>query len=130
MEREHLVLVLDTLERLGLEGAAWVVGSATVLFLEDGFSILGGGRVAASITAPDCGWPGQLCVLKFNVVASFALPIFFGSEVGMQEELLSALLANIGKELNCVGQFHVRMTACGLQAVKNECLKVHKNASL
>lgn len=107
MKREHLVLVLDTLECLGLEGAAWVVGSATVLFLEDGFLILEGGRVAAHITAPVCGWPGQLCVLKFNVVASFALPIFFESEVGMQEELLSALLANIGKELNCVGQLHV-----------------------
>lgn len=107
MKREHLVLVLDTLECLGLEGAAWVVGSATVLFLEDGFLILGGGRVAAPITAPVCGWPGQLCVLKFNVVASFALPVFFESEVGMQEELLSALLANIGKELNCVGQLHV-----------------------
>lgn len=107
MMRKHLELVLDTLECLGLEGAAWVVGSAIALFLEGGFLILGDGRVAASVAAPVCGWPGQLCVLKFNVIASFALPIFSCTEVGMWEEPLSAPPANRGKKLNCVGQPHV-----------------------
>ena len=82
---------------------AWVVVSAIVSFLEDGFLILGEGRVAASITAPVCGWPGQLHVLSFNVVASFALPVFSCTEVGMWEEPLSALPANMGKKLNCIG---------------------------
>lgn len=50
MKRKHLVMVLDTLEYLELEGAAWVV-SAVVPFLEDGFLVLGGGRVAAFTTA-------------------------------------------------------------------------------
>ena len=102
--RKHLVLFLDMLECLGLEGAAWVVGSAIVSFLEGGFLILGDRGVVASITAPVCGWPGQLHVLKCNVVASFVLPVFLCMEVGMWEEPLSDLLANMGKKLNCIGQ--------------------------
>lgn len=70
MKRKHLVMVLDTLEYLGPGGAAWVVSD--VSFLEDGFLVLGEGRVAAFTTAPVCGWPGQLHVLKFNVAALFA----------------------------------------------------------
>lgn len=101
-DEKHFVLVLDILECLGQEGAAWVVGSAIPLFFEDGFLVLGDGEVAASITAPVCGWPGQLHALKFNIVV-FALR----TEMGMWEEPLSALLANTGKKLNCVGQPHV-----------------------
>lgn len=37
----HLVVVLDTLECLGLEGAAWVVVSVIVSFLEGGLLIFG-----------------------------------------------------------------------------------------
>lgn len=66
------MMVLDTCEYLRLEGAAWVV-SAVVSFLEDGFLVLREGRVAAFTTAPVCGWPGQLHVLKFNVLALFHL---------------------------------------------------------
>lgn len=72
MKRKHLVMFLDTLEFPGLEGAAWVV-STVVSFLEDGFLVLREGRVAAFTTAPVCGWPGQLHVLKFNVLALFHL---------------------------------------------------------
>lgn len=36
MKRKHLVVFFDTLEYLGLEGAAWVV-SGVVSFLEDDF---------------------------------------------------------------------------------------------
>lgn len=99
MMRKHLELVLDSLECLGLEGAVWVVGSAIVSFLEGGFLILGDGRVAASVAAPVCGWSGQLRVLKFNVIASFAMPIFSCTEVGMWEEPLSAPPANRGQEI-------------------------------
>lgn len=66
MKRKHLVMILDTLEYLRLEGAVQVVSD--VLFLEDGFLVLG---VAAFTTAPVCGWCGQLHVLKFNVAALF-----------------------------------------------------------
>lgn len=70
MKRKYLVMVLDNLDYLGLEGAAWLV-SAVMSFLEDGFLVFGEGKVAAFTTAPVCGWPGQLHVLKFNVAALF-----------------------------------------------------------
>lgn len=70
MKRKHLVMVLDTLEYLGLGGAAWLL-SAVVLLLEDDFLVLGEGGVAAFSTASVCSWPGQLHVLKFIVVALF-----------------------------------------------------------
>lgn len=87
----------------GLEGAAWAVGSAIMPFLEHGFLIWRDGRVVASITAPVCGWPGQLHVLKFNIVASLALSVFLCIDVCMGGELLAALLASMGKKLNDVG---------------------------
>lgn len=67
---------------------------------------LGDGEVAASIAAPVCGWPGELLVLKFNIVVLFALPSFLCTEVGMWGEPLSALLAKVGKKLNHAGQPH------------------------
>lgn len=120
MKRKHLVMVLDTLEYLELEGAAWVV-SAVVPFLEDGFLVLGEGRVAAFTTALFVASLDSC--MSWNFMLQHCLLFFSCAGRALCGEPFSALPASVGKQLNSVGQPCVWMNARGLHAVGSECLK-------
>lgn len=62
--------------------------------------------------------------MSWNLTLQHCLLSFSCAERGVYGEPLSALPANVSKQLNCSGQPCVWMNACGLHAVESECLKV------
>lgn len=61
--------------------------------------------------------------MSWNLMLQHCLFFFSCAERGICGEPLSALPANVSKQLNCFGQPRVWMNAHGFSAVESECLK-------